>query len=207
MDLISLIQAIQDVPYIGPLAVYLPPLVMLGAVVSTVLPAPAADAGGWYRALYAVVQWCALNKLRAANAEQPVPKPAGAPKLGDRPTPLTGVLALAVGLVLLGACTAPTTARQGIYAAGSGYAAALKVAIAYASLPRCGQPASPPVCSDQRIVSQVSDAAQLARPVIDAALDTAASTSASDSALSQASTAAGNALAAFRAVVAQIEGK
>lgn len=202
MDVISLIQAVQSVPYVGPLAVYLPPLIMLGAIVSTMLPAPAASSGGAYRVLYAVVQWCALNKAHAANAAQPAPKAPGAPTLDKRPPPIVGVLALACAMVALGACTVPQTARQGIYAAGSAYAVALKGAIAYASLPRCGQPASPPACSDQHLVTEINDAAQRAKPVVDAALDTAASTTATQPMLQQASTAAGNAVAAFRAVLA-----
>jgi hypothetical protein len=198
MDLISLIQAIQGVPYVGPLVVYLPPLVLLGSVLAAVLPAPDAASTGWYRVLHAVVQWCALNKGQARSASTP-------PAPGKVPTAAPALLAMLVaGLVLTACAAAPQTARQGIYAAGSAYSAALRAAVAYASLPRCGQPASPPVCSDQTVVTQMDRGAQLAQPTVQAALTTAASTSASDTALSQALAAATQAVGAFQATIALI---
>jgi hypothetical protein len=203
MDLISLIQAIQATPIVGPFVVYLPPLVLLGAALAAVLPAPGVNAGGWYRVLYETVQWCAINKGCAANAVQPRPKQGGSPPVPPSVSSILGVLMLGAVLALT-ACTTPQTARQGIYQAAGTYDAALKTATAYARLPRCGQPASPPVCSDQTLVSQASDAASTALPAVNAAIDTAADTQASQSVLAQAQVAAVNAAAAFTAIVVKI---
>lgn len=79
-----------------------------------------------------------------------------------------------LALVALGACSTiqkandpvdMTTPAQAAYALKSAYGAALAVAIEYARLPRCGQPASPPLCSDaavlgtMRRLSEAADAA------------------------------------------------
>jgi hypothetical protein len=120
---------------------------------------------------------------------------------------LSRLILAAITLGLLSACAVPQTARQGIYQAAGAYDAALKTATTYARLPRCGQPASPPVCSDQALVTQASDAATTALPAVDAALDTAANTTATDSVLSQALTAATNAVSAFTAITAKIGSK
>lgn len=67
---------------------------------------------------------------------------------------MKNLFACAITLVLL-ACTAPETPAQTVYLVQSQYAAALKVEVAYSKLPRCGQPASPKLCSDAAIVSKV----------------------------------------------------
>jgi hypothetical protein len=190
------------IPGIGPALPYIAAVIAIGAVISTALPAPAEGASALYRTIYGLVQWCALNKGHSAVAPTAATKPAttSPPKVSS----LLGMLAVAATLGVLSACATPQTARQAIYQAAGAYDAALKTTTAYARLPRCGQPTSPPVCSDQALVTQASTAAQLALPAVNAAIDTAANTSASDSALSQAQTAAATAVAAFTTIAAQL---
>lgn len=106
--------------------------------------------------------------------------------------------------VLLSACATPQTPRQAIYAASAAYDAALKTTLVYARLPRCGQPASPAVCSDQALVTEADRWAQLAQPSVLAALDLARDTAATDSALSQALSAAQLGVAAFTATALKL---
>ena len=71
MDLIALIQSI---PGVGPWIPYITLVITIGAALSIVAPGPMAT--GWtnstlYRGLYAVLQWCALNKGHATNLSSP----------------------------------------------------------------------------------------------------------------------------------------
>lgn len=65
MDLLALLQTVglgAAVPYVA--------LASLAAsAAATVLPAPGPDSNGVYRAGYGLVQWLALNKGRASNAQ------------------------------------------------------------------------------------------------------------------------------------------
>lgn len=71
MDLTTLIAAIASIPYFGPVAIYIPGIITIGAVISMFLPAPQATSNAVYKALYAVVQWCALNKNHGVNLSAP----------------------------------------------------------------------------------------------------------------------------------------
>jgi hypothetical protein len=71
MDLITAIQTIQGIPYIGPWAVYLPPLVLAGSALAMVLPGPSDTSSGAYRVLYAAVALCAINKGHALALASP----------------------------------------------------------------------------------------------------------------------------------------
>lgn len=68
MDPVTLLNSI---PGVGPYIPYVTLAIAIGAAVSMVLPAPSASAGAVYKALYAVVQWCALNKGHGVNLSAP----------------------------------------------------------------------------------------------------------------------------------------
>lgn len=68
----DLILLIERVPYGGRVIVWLPLCITLGAMLATIIPAPASDSSVYYRALYRVLQWCALNIGAAKNASDPV---------------------------------------------------------------------------------------------------------------------------------------
>ena len=65
MDLISLIMSI---PGVGPYIPYITLAVTIASAIATALPAPAADSGNAYKALYGALNWIALNKGHATNA-------------------------------------------------------------------------------------------------------------------------------------------
>ena len=71
MDLPTLVSLISSIPYAGPVLVYLPVVVSIGALISVVVPAPPETANGAYKAAYWVLQWCALNKGHAVNLSSP----------------------------------------------------------------------------------------------------------------------------------------
>lgn len=71
MDLITLIQMLHGVPYIGPVLLYVPAVVTIGAILSVVVPAPTASSNAAYKVAYEVLQWCALNKGQASNLTAP----------------------------------------------------------------------------------------------------------------------------------------
>jgi hypothetical protein len=71
MDLLTLIQLLHGIPYAGPVLLYLPAIVTLGAVLSMFVPAPTATSNAVYKFAYEVLQWCALNKLQATNLTAP----------------------------------------------------------------------------------------------------------------------------------------
>jgi hypothetical protein len=95
MDLTTLIAAIASVPYIGPVAIYIPAVITIGAVVAVFLPAPQPSASVVYKALYALVQWCALNKGHGVNLSDPAsagivggPSATSAPHIAVTSVPL-----------------------------------------------------------------------------------------------------------------------
>jgi hypothetical protein len=66
MDLMTTLAAI---PGAGPLLPYLAALIAVCAAIAVVLPHPATGATGVYPAIYAVVNFIAMNFGRAANAD------------------------------------------------------------------------------------------------------------------------------------------
>jgi len=71
MDLITLVQLLHGIPYAGPVLLYIPAIVTIGAILSVVVPAPGASSNGAYKVAYEVLQWCALNKGQASNLTAP----------------------------------------------------------------------------------------------------------------------------------------
>lgn len=144
--------ALAAIPGIGPALPYFAAVIAIGAAVSTMLPPPADGSPGWYRAVYAVVQWCGLNKGHAANAA-PVAK---APPLANRPPPLVAVLVLGTAMLVLGACSGNSVAQSQV-----ALTLAERLALQYVTLPAC-TPAGPKACSDAAIVAQIKAADTLA---------------------------------------------
>ncbi len=81
--------------------------------------------------------------------------------------PILIVAALA-GFVTGCGGSAPS-AQSDVFAAKTAYGAALSLAVGYNSLPRCGAPTSPPLCSDNAAVLQLRKADQVASLAIDQA--------------------------------------
>jgi len=73
MDIMTTLAAI---PGAAPLLPYLAAVIAICAAVAVVLPHPASGATGFYPAVYAVVNFIAMNFGRAANATS---KPPAAP--------------------------------------------------------------------------------------------------------------------------------
>lgn len=112
------------------------------------------------------------------------------------------VALLLVGLVA--ACanqnTGPSPANI-VYAAKQTFVGAQTLAIQYVSLPRCGQPSSPPLCSDQGVVDAIKKGNNDAVIALDAAEKTVRDPNASGSVVNAAVVGAQNAVAAFTAIV------
>ena len=73
MDFTSLAALASSLGF-GSYVSYLAAVIAIGAIISTIAPGP--QAAGWtnstvYRFLYAVLQWCALNKGHATNLSSP----------------------------------------------------------------------------------------------------------------------------------------
>lgn len=87
---------------------------------------------------------------------------------------MTRLLWIAIAAVSLAACAnsgqsgSPSPAAS-VFAAKTAYAGALSVAVRYNALPRCGQPASPPICSDQGVIVQMRKASDVAAGALDSA--------------------------------------
>ena len=71
MDLLTLIQLLHGIPYAGPVILYLPAIVTVGAVLSVFVPAPVPTSNAAYKFAYEVLAWCALNKGNATNLTAP----------------------------------------------------------------------------------------------------------------------------------------
>lgn len=109
-----------------------------------------------------------------------------------------------IGLILiLTACNAmptPQNPRQGVYLGEADFIGALKVANAYAALPRCSGIAKPP-CSDQKIVDQAALAATKADVAVTTAKNVAQNATSSDPAVASSSAAANQAIAALLKII------
>lgn len=81
------------------------------------------------------------------------------------------LLALITATVLLfGGCSTTTTKpEQRVFDIHGKYAAALKVAVAYKSLPGCDQPQAPLICARHSMVTKLQEADNVAKPSLDAA--------------------------------------
>jgi hypothetical protein len=177
MDLIALL---QGVPGVGPYLAYVPVVIAIGAAIGVVLPAPGPTAGVAYRALYWVVQWCALNKGHAVNLSAPSsagivggPGAISAPQMSLSAVPKAQAAALLVAasaLLSLMACSsgAGSNPAADVAALESGLTAAESIATAYIRLPHCTG-ANGPLCSDSTIVGQIKVADAKAYTLVKAA--------------------------------------
>lgn len=114
------------------------------------------------------------------------------------------LLALACTGALAGCSAAPKTAAQTVFALQATYDAALDVAVAYATLPRCA-PGAPAVCSDGAAVRRVNAAAHQAWAAIRAAQALARAAKPDVTALANARADAELALAVFTALTTQLK--
>lgn len=113
------------------------------------------------------------------------------------------VLALA-GALFLPACAGqdkgPSPANI-VYAAKQSLVAAQTIAIQYTSLPRCGKPTSPPLCSDESAVAAIRKANADAVLALDRAEAVVRDPNATSSALNLAVSSVTAAVAAFKGIV------
>lgn len=110
---------------------------------------------------------------------------------------------LTIGLLLtLAACGGATPSQQNLaLAATNAYAAAQEVAIQYTSLPRCGAPTSPPLCSDAGTVTTIRQANTNGVVAIKALQSVVRDPNATSSAINEAIAAANAATAALNQVI------
>lgn len=94
MDVTAIVAMVQSIPYVGPFAVLIPPIVLLASVIATMLPAPVPTSNVVYKFFYATVQRCALNKGHAVNLSDPAstgivggPGAVNAPMIATSMTP------------------------------------------------------------------------------------------------------------------------
>lgn len=105
---------------------------------------------------------------------------------------------------LLAACAvSPQTPAQSVFLIKNDYQAALTVAVAYKNLPPCGQPASPVICSDAKVVAQLQKADDVAYPALQAA-ETTARTPGAGANAATAIVAAQQAVAALTAITSTL---
>lgn len=114
-------------------------------------------------------------------------------------------LVLAFALIV-GACAANNqgslpSAQNTVFALKNTFASAQTAAVQYVTLPRCGQPASPPLCSDAAIVAEIRKYNGDAVVALDAAEKTVRDPTASASATQAAIIGAKNAVAALQQIV------
>ncbi len=77
-------------------------------------------------------------------------------------------------LCLVGCQTTPQgggvpSAKSQVYAAKTAYQAVLLIAVRYNRLPRCGQPTSPPLCSDPTVVTELRQGDKIAQATLEGA--------------------------------------
>ena len=96
------------------------------------------------------------------------------------------------------------TAEQAVYAVKATYATALKVAVTYKRLPRCGTAGALSLCSDPAIILKVQNADNAAFAAIKAMDDTVRTKGFADSLFSQALIAARGAVAGFVGVTSTL---
>lgn len=94
----------------------------------------------------------------------------------------------------------PST-QNTVYAMKNAFAAAQTAAIQYVTLPRCGSPTSPPLCSDAGTVGTIRTYNGSAQTLLDAAEKTVRDPTASTSAQNAAIVAAQNAITALQQVI------
>ena len=109
-----------------------------------------------------------------------------------------------IAALALSACASGATPSQQnlVYAAKQSFVAAQTLAIQYTSLPRCGLPESPPVCSDVGVVSVIRKANADAVVALDSAEKVVRDPNATSSAINEAIASATEAVRAMQAILA-----
>lgn len=74
-----------------------------------------------------------------------------------------------LAILALTACTTPKTPSQAVYLAEGDFAAAVRIELAYDSLPRCTTPKATKICSDITIMRKVRKADDVAWAALQAA--------------------------------------
>ena len=116
------------------------------------------------------------------------------------------LLALAL-TALLAACTttgSTQTPAQTVFAATSGYNAALAVAVTYKNLPSCELPAAPKICSDKSVVSTLQKADDAAYVALQSAQTIVRTPTSTQSALDTAALWANEAVSALTKITNQL---
>jgi len=112
------------------------------------------------------------------------------------------------GFGSIGGCgTAPVsqeTAEQAVFTVKATYATALKVAVTYKRLPRCGSPGALSLCSEPAVIAKLQTADNAAFAAIKAMDDTVKSKGFADNAVSQAIISAKGAIAGFVGVTSTL---
>lgn len=114
------------------------------------------------------------------------------------------VLALSLCLSACALFQNSTTPQQQVYSATVAYGAALKVAVTYESLPRCGANA-PVICSKAEIVAVIRKADTAAKSALDAAETTVRTPGFGQDVYQSAAVAATNAAQAFATIIATLK--
>lgn len=112
-----------------------------------------------------------------------------------------GALALLAGCAT-GATGATPSQQNVVLASKNSLVGAQTLAIQYTSLPRCGAPTSPPLCSDAAVVTGIRKANSDAVVALDAAEKAVRDPTATSSAINEAIAAATNAITALQTIVA-----
>jgi hypothetical protein len=123
---------------------------------------------------------------------------------------LAGILLLCAIAMTLGGCAgglqgSPTVASQRmVYSAETDFAAALRIAVAYESLPVCGTHTTP--CADPQVVAKVTAAAKTARASLSTA-EAAVRSSSNQAAITTAALQAQQDVSVFTALADALGGK
>jgi flagellar hook-basal body complex protein FliE len=116
------------------------------------------------------------------------------------------ICTIALSAFMLIGCQSPktvdmTVAAKSAYTAKATYAAALTLAVAYNARPRCTEPKTVQLCSDQNIVDQLRKASAAADNATQAAENAVRSLGAQPTVVQTAVTASETAVAAFQTIV------
>lgn len=116
---------------------------------------------------------------------------------------MKSILALLAAFAIAGCAAKEATPSpaSAVFAAKNAYEAALIVAVRYNELPRCGRPASPPICSDTEAVAVIRKANTSARSALDVAEDVTRNAAFSAVAKTDSADAAVKAVAAMQAIL------
>lgn len=112
-------------------------------------------------------------------------------------------LALAIGIIVLGACNsvAPPSPKSEIAGLQAALTTADQAAIAYVKLPTCLQPKAPAVCSNPVVVDQIATASKAAFVAVTAAHDVVYTAASTQTDMAKALASANTALDAFKSLI------